>query len=74
MTRKRVIFDLKVTIGFAVSEIKKFVKEDYVDLIVMGTKGADALEDKLFGTNTASVIEGIECPVLAIPYRARTNL
>jgi nucleotide-binding universal stress UspA family protein len=63
----RVIFGFKVNIGFAVSEIKKFVKEDGVDLIVMGTKGAEALEDKLFGTNTVNVIEGVECPVLSIP-------
>ena len=38
-----------------------------VDLVVMGTKGAHNLINKIFGTNTASVIKEVKCPVLAIP-------
>lgn len=37
------------------------------DLIVMGTLGANKVNRKLFGTNTANVIQNAHCPVWAVP-------
>ena len=42
-------------------------KKNDIDLIVMGTHGANKAIDKLWGTNTAKVIKEANCPVLAIP-------
>jgi nucleotide-binding universal stress UspA family protein len=53
--------------GHLVNEIKTVAKEKNVDLIVMGTKGASGISEIFIGTNTASVIEGTTCPVMAIP-------
>lgn len=55
------------TIGFAVEEIIDVVKEQKIDLVVMGTKGASGMTEILIGSNTADVIEKCHCPVLAIP-------
>lgn len=46
---------------------KQVVRKRGVDLIVMGTKGATGLKETFIGSNTASVIQGVNCPVLAIP-------
>ncbi len=48
-------------------DLPRIVKEMNVDLMVMGTQGSGWLEGKLFGTNTAWVIENINCPLIAIP-------
>lgn len=47
--------------------IATIAKDHNVDLIVMGTHGAGAAWEKLWGTYTSTVIEESECPVLAIP-------
>jgi nucleotide-binding universal stress UspA family protein len=64
--------------GNLVDELKKVVTETQADLIVMGTKGASGLAEMLIGTNTASVIEDTNCPVIAIPeyasYREIKNI
>lgn len=50
-----------------ISEIEE-LQEDYVmDFIVMGAKGATALKEVLFGSNTVHVIKNAKCPVLAVP-------
>jgi len=38
------------------------------DLVIMGTLGASGLKEKLWGSNTAAVIESSNIPVLAIPH------
>jgi nucleotide-binding universal stress UspA family protein len=47
--------------------LNDLVRSKEVDLVVMGTKGAHNLLEKIFGTNTASFIKQALCPVLAIP-------
>lgn len=40
------------------------------DLIVMGTKGATGLKEVIIGSNTARVIEKVNCPVIAVPEKS----
>ncbi|MEO8795155.1 MAG: universal stress protein [Daejeonella sp.] len=47
--------------------IHKAVKEKDIDLIIMGTKGAKGIQEKLWGSETGSVIESSKIPVLTIP-------
>lgn len=50
------------------SAIKKVVKQQSIDLIVMGTKGTTGAAEFLFGSNTISVIKNLsDCAVLIIP-------
>ena len=62
--------DLKVEVvcveGFASVEIERYVKEHSVDLIVMGMKGLGRVAERLFGSNTTTMIEKGICPVLVI--------
>lgn len=57
--------------NFFIDSVKKVVKEQDIDLIVMGTKGAAGLDQYIMGTNTSDVITKVNCNVLAIPENAR---
>ena len=39
----------------------------HIDLIVMGTLGASGLKEKLWGSNTASIIESTPLPLMVVP-------
>lgn len=56
--------------GLVVDEIINFVQENDIDLVVMGTTGASGILEKIFGSNTSSVIAKTPKPVLAIPDNA----
>ncbi|UJH91367.1 universal stress protein [Antarcticibacterium sp. 1MA-6-2] len=47
--------------------IREIVKDQNIDMVVMGTKGATGAEQILFGTHTVHAIKRIKCPLLAIP-------
>lgn len=57
-------------LGFAVENVIAMTETGKYDLIVMGTKGAGNAADKFLGTNTASVLENVSTPVLAVPHDA----
>lgn len=56
--------------GFAVDEIVNLSEEQEMDLIVMGTKGASGWKEFLWGSNTGSVLDRVNCPVLVVPEQA----
>lgn len=60
----------KTVSSFAVDEIIKTAYEQYVDLIVLGTKNTKDLKSIFFGTNTVRVIEETHLPVLVVPALA----
>ena len=69
------IFDgINVTVvsrqGLVVDEIINYVQENAIDIVVMGTTGASGILEKIFGSNTSSVIAKTPRPVLAIPADA----
>lgn len=56
--------------GFLNTILKKRVKEEEIDLVVMGTNGNSGLDKKLLGSNTANAIGTLDVPVLSIPHDA----
>ena len=46
---------------------KLMIERNGVDLIVMGTHGMSAVAEMFLGSNTASLIRQVDCPVLAVP-------
>lgn len=48
-------------------EIAEITKNNPIDYIIMGTKGATGAKEILFGSNTVHVLKNAKCPVLAIP-------
>jgi nucleotide-binding universal stress UspA family protein len=63
--------DQRIEYGLAATMISRVAKEEGVYLIAMGTKGADNILDKLFGSITSEVINKAPCAVIAIPESAR---
>lgn len=57
----------RVQHGFVVETIVGVADEVNCDYIVMGTKGATNLIDRVVGSNTFGVIEKAKCPVWSIP-------
>lgn len=50
--------------------VKSIVEKNKIDLIIIGTKGASGMSEYLIGSNTARMIESINCTTLAIPENA----
>lgn len=53
--------------GELAANIKKLVQEDKIDFVVMGTSGATEWEAFFAGSNSGSVVLGLEVPMLCIP-------
>lgn len=53
--------------GWAAETIVELSNAQEIDLIIMGTLGAESMAEKIFGSVTTRVIEAASCPVLAIP-------
>lgn len=60
-------FDTIARFDTLIFGIKDLSAERYIDLIIMGTKGATGAKEILFGSNTVQVFREIKCPIMAIP-------
>ncbi|GAA4296139.1 universal stress protein [Aestuariibaculum suncheonense] len=56
--------------NFFIESIRQHVEEKKIDLIVMGTKGAEGLNAMIVGSNTGDVIKKVKCNTLAVPEKA----
>ncbi|MGA9638171.1 universal stress protein [Flavobacterium sp.] len=54
--------------GNFVTNIKKAIEEDAIDYLIMGTSGATDWEALFGGSNSGSVILGIDVPMLCVPF------
>ncbi|MBP6182767.1 universal stress protein [Flavobacterium sp.] len=54
-------------LGNLIHEIKKITKEETIDFVVMGTKGATGLKETFLGTVATKVMNDVKTVVLAIP-------
>jgi nucleotide-binding universal stress UspA family protein len=57
--------------GNLLYNIKKAIKEENIDFIVMGTSGAIGWEAFFLGTNTGNVLTAVDVPVLSVPSEAK---
>ncbi|MDC6365941.1 MULTISPECIES: universal stress protein [Flavobacteriaceae] len=55
-------------------EMASVVKNENIDLVVMGTQGATGAREILFGSNTVHIFRKSTVPVLAIPSSYKFNL
>ena len=58
-----------VELGFPSDTIAAYskIKEEEIDLIIMGTKGEHNLAERILGSVSTAVIRDALCPVLAVP-------
>lgn len=59
--------EFKAVMGFASESIVDVAHQENIDLIVVGTKGANSIEDRMFGTVTWNIIKHSDIPVIALP-------
>lgn len=57
--------------GDLVLAIKRLVKKEKINLIVMGTKGASGLKETFIGSNAGAVIKKIPVTSLIVPAKAK---
>ncbi len=59
--------EAEVIIGDLSGALNDQVKKHRADLVVMGTRGAQNWLDRFSGTNTESVVNHLDCPLLIVP-------
>jgi nucleotide-binding universal stress UspA family protein len=64
-------FETLCIFGEDLNILHDIVKTKNVQLVVMGTQGCSNYFDNLIGSNTSDFIKKAQCPVLAIPAKAR---
>lgn len=57
--------------GDLIGCIKTAIKEEQIDLVVMGTSGATGWKEVFIGTNTGELVISTEVPVLSVPVVAK---
>lgn len=60
-------FITMASFNLLIPQIKDVIKENAIDLVIMGTKGANGVKEIVFGSNAVKVFKGIKHPVLIIP-------
>ncbi len=55
------VYDQDYSDGF-----EKYIKENNIDLVVMGTSGEESLEEFFSGNHTIQMIENATCPVISL--------
>jgi nucleotide-binding universal stress UspA family protein len=60
-------FIIHAAFNLLVDEIQETIKNEQIDLVIMGTQGASGVKEIFFGTNTIHVIKKSTCPVIAVP-------
>jgi nucleotide-binding universal stress UspA family protein len=67
---KKWFADIEVETAFVgrnlLDGIKKYVKDQGIDLVVMGSHGASGKNEFFIGSNTQKVVRTVHCPVLVI--------
>jgi nucleotide-binding universal stress UspA family protein len=54
--------------GTPYEEITKFVAENKIDLIVLGTHGRKGIDRVLFGSTAEQIVRNAPCPVLSVRF------
>ncbi len=63
-------FKTKLVNGSLLESVQAITEDLKVDLVVIGNKGASAIQKATFGSNAAQLILKISCPIIAVPETA----
>ncbi|MEO1450205.1 MAG: universal stress protein [Bacteroidota bacterium] len=55
--------------GDLVEVISQYIDQEKIDLIIMGSQGADSMKGYLFGSNAQKVVKHAHCPVMVIKQK-----
>ncbi len=60
--------------GLLVDTVKGMVRDNNIDLIVMGTTGTSGMIENFLGSNASSLIGSVKTPIITVPAKANLNL
>ncbi len=60
--------------GDLATNVHRMERHEKVSMIVMGTKGADKIETKLFGSNTWQVTQKVHSPMIVVPENVEQKI
>lgn len=64
--------------GFLIDEMKEYISENNIDLVIMGINGVGKMAEILMGSNATIAIHSINCPILVVPndsvFKKITNI
>ena len=70
-TSGKIKIESVIRCGFTVEEIMNVIKENSIDLVVMGITGSGKVSETLIGSHTSTLIKQTKTPVLVIPKDAQ---
>ncbi len=70
---KGIRIDTTVEVGNVMGTIRDAIKDNEVDLVVMGTKGASGMREVLIGSNAEKVVRYARCPIISIKRKTDIN-
>ncbi|WPP50803.1 universal stress protein [Catalinimonas niigatensis] len=70
LSSKSLHYETVLECGFAEENIQHIIEQKNIDLVVMGTRGANALQE-LFGSTTTHLINRTQVPILVIPENVK---
>ncbi|RYY22320.1 MAG: universal stress protein, partial [Chitinophagaceae bacterium] len=59
--------------GSLIDTMKKYVRHNAIDMIIMGITGATRLEQIFMGSNSLNMVREAVCPVIIVPPNAKYN-
>ncbi len=63
---------MKIIVGSVFAEVKNFILDNNIDLVVMGSKGSSGLEEIFVGSNAERLVRQVPAPVLVVKNEAET--
>lgn len=66
-------FETKLAYGSLTASVQGYSENNHIDVVVIGNKGASAIQKATFGSNAAQLILKLSCPIIAVPETANAN-
>lgn len=63
---KGIAMEMELAVGNPYQHIAKVISEKKVDLVIMGTRGVDGIDEILIGSNTERVVRHAKVPVITV--------
>lgn len=60
--------EMSYSSGDFIDIVSRYIDEEEIYLLIMGSSGADGIKEFLFGSNTQKVVKKAHCPVLVIKH------
>jgi nucleotide-binding universal stress UspA family protein len=60
-------------IGALSQNIERYILDQNIDMVAMGTKGASGFKELLIGSNTEKIVRNVKIPVVAVPLGANVD-